>query len=80
MKIKEAFQKMKDNKNKMVIEIHKMGVGHAATITTWLEEPERIDEYLQWTKRDDVRIVERDKHFRKIGVWMKSERLAQYVK
>lgn len=79
MKIKETIQKLKENRNKMVIEIHEMGVGHSATITTWLSEPERMGEYLQWLGRSDVRIVESDKHFNKISVWKKSNRLAQYA-
>lgn len=78
MKIKETIQKLKDNKDKMVIEVHEMGIGKSVTITTWMSEPERVAEYLKWMNRDDVRIVERDKHFRKLGVWKKSERLAQY--
>lgn len=80
MKIKDSIvNKIKEKKDKMVIEIHEMGLGHSATITTWKSEPERLAEFLYWNDRRDTRIVEHDKHFNKVSVWMKSPRLAQYA-
>lgn len=80
MKIKDSIvNAIKDKKEKMVIEIHEMGLGHSATITTRMTEPERLKEFLYWNDREDTRIVVHDKHFNKVSVWMKSPRLAQYA-
>lgn len=77
MTIKNIFKNLKSRKNEKetIIVIHEMGIGPSVTITTWLDEQGRVEEYEYWKYRDDTNVIEANKKLTKINVWQKSPRL-----